>query len=136
MANDRTDLAPVQGLRDTVVADIANVADEVGVHSTPDLKGDLVALVETAAFALLGDESALVKAYLHGLADSYTLFAFLRETPDVQRAVVKMFSHGELWLDTTVLLPLFAEILLPEDRKAVHAVVLGGRRCGAEAARY
>ena len=35
----------------------------------------------------------------------------LRETPDVQGAVEKMFSHGKIWLDTSIVLPLLAEPL-------------------------
>jgi hypothetical protein len=57
------------------------------------------------------------ESYLRTLADSYTLMAFLRETPDVQSAVSKMFSHGELWLDTTVILPLFAETLVDTENQ-------------------
>lgn len=54
-----------------------------------------------------------VSSYLRKLSDAYTLRAFLRQTPDVQQAVRKMFSVGEIWLDTTVILPLFGEGLLP-----------------------
>lgn len=47
---------------------------------------------------------------LVALASAY-VFGFLRETPDVQAAVRKMFSEGEIWLDragqvTDPLLPL------------------------------
>jgi len=62
------------------------------------------------------------------IADSYTLFGFLRQTPDVQSAVSKMFSHGDLWLDTTLLLPLFAETLLSPDRRQYSQLLLGARR--------
>jgi len=50
-----------------------------------------------------------VEKYLRDIADAYTLLAFLRETPDVQQAVRKMFSSGEIWLDTSIVLPLLAE---------------------------
>lgn len=59
--------------------------------------------------------SPTISKHLRSLADSYTLFAFLRETPDIQSAVQKMFSSGEIWLDTSILLPLFAEDLLEDD---------------------
>jgi hypothetical protein len=59
--------------------------------------------------------------YLRGLIDSYTLLAFLRATPDVQSVVQKMFSDGEIWLDTNVLLPLFAEQLFDDEvRQYTH----------------
>ncbi|MEW6466033.1 MAG: hypothetical protein AB1434_09055 [Pseudomonadota bacterium] len=41
--------------------------------------------------------------------------AFLKQTPDVQGAVEKMFSHGSLWLDATVILPLIADTLAASD---------------------
>ena len=41
--------------------------------------------------------------------------AFLRQTPDVQSAIGKIFSHGEIWLDASAILPMLAEDLL-DDR--------------------
>src|SRR5208283_5393757 len=56
--------------------------------------------------------------YMRRLADSYTLFAFLQETPDVQSAVRKLFAEGDVWLDATVVLPILAEDLIePEARR-------------------
>ena len=60
---------------------------------------------------LLSEGSSSTQSYLQRLSNSYTLFAFLKETPDVQSATKKLFSHGVVWLDTTVLLPFFAEHL-------------------------
>ena len=75
------------------------------------------ALVEPRVVAgvvtsLMIDPPEEVRGYLRSLADTYTLFAFMRETPDVQSAVVKIFSEGDIWLDASVVLPLFAEDLL------------------------
>lgn len=53
--------------------------------------------------------------YIKISSDAYTLLAFLAETPDVQAATKKLFGSGEIWLDTTVLLPLFAECVLPAN---------------------
>ncbi|MBB5982446.1 hypothetical protein [Kribbella solani] len=72
---------------------------------------------------VLDQPSESTQRHLRRLADAYTLFAFLRETPDVQKVVVKIFSEGDLWLDTTVILPLLAETLLL-DRQARHYTVL------------
>ena len=69
-------------------------------------------VVAAAVISLMIDPPDDVRAYLRGLADTYTLFAFMRETPDVQSAVVKIFAHGDIWLDASVVLPLFAEDLL------------------------
>lgn len=56
-----------------------------------------------------------VQSYLRTLADSYTLFAFLRETPDIQAVVAKMFSYGDIWLDASTVLPALAETLFDAD---------------------
>ncbi|WP_125591981.1 hypothetical protein [Amycolatopsis balhimycina] len=71
-----------------------------------------------------------VRAYLRSLADTYTLFSFMRETPDVQSAVVKIFAEGDIWLDTSVVLPLFAEELLEDDQRAHSELLAAARECG------
>ncbi|MFI6800550.1 hypothetical protein [Streptosporangium canum] len=71
-----------------------------------------------------------VRKYLKGLADTYTLFAFMRETPDVQSAVVKIFSDGDIWLDTSVVLPMFAETLLDEPARSHTHLIEAAEECG------
>lgn len=56
-------------------------------------------------------------AYLRLLLESYTLFAFLAATPDVQKATRNMFGSGEIWLDTSVLLPILAETAMPDSKR-------------------
>jgi len=74
-------------------------------------------LVATAVQTLLAEPTDSTHLYLRRLANSYTLLSFLNQTPDVQSATRKLFSHGTIWVDTTVLLPLFAE-QLEEDESA------------------
>ncbi|GAB3133330.1 hypothetical protein GCM10027258_02270 [Amycolatopsis stemonae] len=71
-----------------------------------------------------------VRVYLRSLADTYTLFSFMRETPDVQSAVVKIFAEGDIWLDSSVVLPLFAEELLEEDQRAHSELLAAAKECG------
>lgn len=68
--------------------------------------------------------SPSTQRHLRRLADAYTLFAFLREAPDVQRVVIQLFADGDLWLDTTVVLPLLAETLLLERAERHYTVLL------------
>ncbi|MET9177908.1 hypothetical protein ABZX88_06725 [Kitasatospora aureofaciens] len=68
--------------------------------------------VARALMEVLTDPSEKVQGHLRRLADGYTLFAFMRQTPDVQKVVVNLFSEGDFWLDTSVILPLIAETLL------------------------
>jgi hypothetical protein len=83
--------------------------------------------------ALTSDDAA-IQTYLRSLSDSYTLLAFLNQTPDVQGVVEKMFSHGQLWLDTTVLLPLLTDTLFDEPdevgrfTRMINAAISAGLR--------
>ncbi len=53
--------------------------------------------------------------YLRRLSNSYTLLSFLNQTPDVKAATKKLFSHGTIWVDTSVILPLISEQLIEEE---------------------
>jgi hypothetical protein len=61
-----------------------------------------------------------IHSYLRSLADCYTLLAFLRLTPDVQSAVGKLFAQATIWIDTNVILPLFADTLNSDDGDVAH----------------
>lgn len=72
--------------------------------------------VATAAIRdVLAAPSIALNAHLRRLSDSYTLFAFLRQTPDVQKVVLTVFAEGSIWMDTSAILPLIAETLLEEE---------------------
>jgi hypothetical protein len=100
-------------VKDVVLKDYAEHADDA-----PRIDETVAVVTE-----ILERPSKATQSYLRSIADSYTLLAFLRETPDVQSAVVKMFSHGEIWLDTTIVLPLFAEVLADESARRFTAVI-------------
>lgn len=94
------------------------VIRDIGENPDSDKIGaNLVDLVVNVIKEIAMFPSEAIQHYLRSLSDAYTLLAFLRETPDVQSVITKMFSQGEIWLDTSVVLPLFAEDLLePENR--------------------
>jgi len=71
---------------------------------------------------LMTSASDAAREYLRLLSDSYTLFAFLEEMPDVQKATKKLFTQGEIWLDTSILLPIFAEQAFPETLRPFTAM--------------
>lgn len=79
---------------------------------------------------ILLQPSEAIASYLRDISDAYTLFAFLRQTPDVQSAVTKMFSEGEIWLDTSLLLPWFAEDLLPQGKRKFRRMLSIARDVG------
>jgi hypothetical protein len=111
-------------IRQKVVADVGSHPDHHG------LKGDLVPLLTASVNRLLRAPGADVAQHIRSLADTYTLFAFLRETPDVQSAVRKMFSHGEVWLDTNIVLSLLAETLVPEENRTFSRLATAATESG------
>jgi len=105
-------------------SDLASNAD------TTSLRGAVVPLVTQTVERVLLSSTDVVRSYLRSIGDAYTLLAFLRETPNVQSAVSKLFAHGDFWLDTSVILPLMAEDLLaPSERsntRLLRAVIAAG----------
>lgn len=92
-------------VEDLVIGLIADDPVDAPDHTNP------VDLLARALRRILTSPSEPVQRRLRSLSDAYTLLAFLQLAPDVQSATRKMFSHGVVWLDTTVLLPVFAEQL-------------------------
>jgi hypothetical protein len=104
-----------------VAIDIARQG--VGVTGRPPTE-ILLSVMNT----LIATPSDATSAYLRLLLESYTLFAFLAATPDVQKVTRAMFGGGEIWLDTSVLLPVFAETAMPEGKKPFTEMFNQARR--------
>ncbi|WP_139200830.1 hypothetical protein [Curtobacterium sp. MMLR14_010] len=86
----------------------------------------LVNLNELTAIvlAVLRTANVAVRRHLARLGDAYTLFAFLRQTPDVQKVVVEIFSEGDIWLDTSVVLPLIGETLIDDPSRREFTLLM------------
>jgi len=108
----------LEDIRSLVIRDVGEHLDK------PRLKGDVVSLTTGVVVDLLTEPGTTVQSYLRSISDSYTLLAFLQQTPDVQGAVTKMFSYGEIWLDSSILLPLFAERLADESQRRFTQTVM------------
>ena len=115
-----------EALRDLVVADMAARPDDIKLGPA------IVPLVDGSVEEALAAPSPQTQGYLRSLADSYTLFAFLRETPDVQSAISKIFSHGDIWMDAMIVLPLVAEELLDQPERRFWHVIQAARESGLE----
>lgn len=102
----------VSNVKDFVAKDYTNFPDRLKIGA------EGVRCVEASAMELLRSPPEVVQHYLRRVADSYTLFGFLKVAPDVQAVVKKVFAYGTLWLDTSIILPLMVEsLLLPEERR-------------------
>jgi hypothetical protein len=124
---DNIDRIGFEHLMDIVLQDLSSDRPKGNIsHNMPSI---IVTIVRN----LLVQTKRSTQLYLRRLADSYTLFTFLKETPDVQTATRKLFSHGTVWLDTTVLLPLFAEQLKEdEEQRRFTRLLLLSRDAGIE----
>lgn len=90
-------------------------------------------IIASALDQTVRSKNESVRKHIKTLSDTYTLFAFLRETSDVQKATKKIFSHGKIWLDTTLILPLLADSLRSEDNdKRFSLIVREMIACGLE----
>lgn len=100
------------------------VREDVAAHpDTSSLRENLPLLIGDTVERMLLYPGEASQRYLRALSEAYTLLAFLRETPNVQSAVNKLFSHGEFWLDTSAVMPVMVEELLdPEERRYTHLV--------------
>lgn len=110
------------GNGETVQLDSAVLLEEVRSASKPSRLSDQQ--VAAAILDVLDSPSPEMSAYLRRLSDAYTLFAFLRQTPDVQKVVLTVFSEGNIWLDTSAILPLIGETLIDDPEKRHYTQLL------------
>lgn len=89
-----------------------------------------VRAVRLAVVEILQRSGPQVHRYLREIADGYTLLGFLRAVPDVQKVVQKIFSEGEIWIDTSVLLPVLAETLLNENEQIASRLLRTAKDVG------
>lgn len=114
-------------LKDIIFEEIKeNPGNQDYMAHFPDIALNVIARV-------LSSKSISIKTHLKKISDIYTLFSFLRETPDIQKATKKIFGHSKLWLDTTIVLPLLVDSLKPdgEDRKYTE-IILALKNSGVE----
>lgn len=123
---DRVSEFALDHLQELILRDLNTFPPKKGAH-----EGDPQVLHGIIS-GVLNDTAAPVYRYLKGLADAYTLMAFLSSTPDVQTAVHKIFSHGEIWLDTTIILPMLAEELLDDNQGRIQRILAMTRQAGID----
>lgn len=109
-----------------VTQDFNAVKDDTGL-------GALAFQVTRAAVVdILAGTNINAQEFLRGQANAYMLFYFLRATPDVQTTIKKIFGDGFIWLDTTVILPILAETLVPEDERRISNLLKAAHAAGIQ----
>ena len=75
-----------------------------------------------AVLEVIASPSEQTHRHLVRVLDAYTLMAFLQQTPDVQKALSRVFDNAQVWLDTSAVLPLIAETLIddPSERSQTN----------------
>ncbi|WPN49112.1 hypothetical protein [Pseudomonas sp. P8_241] len=109
VVNDQISVADPNLLRNIIFQDINDFPSiDASIIHLPDIALNVVARV-------MSSEKVSVRRHLKKISDTYTLYSFLKETPDVQKATKKIFGYGKIWLDTTIVLPLLAEAFKKDD---------------------
>ena len=98
---------------------------------TSSIRDNVGSLVSQTIERTLITHSESAQKFLRAVVDGYTLFAFMRETPNMQSAVTKLFSQGEFWVDTTAVLPMMAERLAPESARSYTHIIQAAISAGA-----
>ncbi|HXM32948.1 MAG TPA: hypothetical protein VN921_04785 [Chthoniobacterales bacterium] len=109
-----------------VTNDFANEPDSTALGQ------EAVSAVRLTLDEVLQRSRPSIQRFLREISDGYTLFGFLRAVPDVQKAVQKIFRSGQIWLDTSVILPVMAETLLPAEEQAVSRLLRAATQAGVE----
>jgi hypothetical protein len=106
------------------------IREDLAAHKVGNKCANAEPEISASVREIIKAPSATIQRYVRGIADAYTLLAFLHETPDVQSVTAKMFSHGEIWLDTTLLLPIFAETLVDAENRVFTNMLKAARESG------
>ena len=128
LANNQLSIIGVEDLRRSV----EYVIDQLGKNRRGKERGEVVRVILSSVRDLFAEPSRSVQSHLRTKADAYTLFSFLGRTPDIQRAISKMFSHGTIWLDTTIVLPLLAEELILDGHRRFSNMLKAATAAGLE----
>lgn len=105
-------------LKDIIFNDLNdNPSKNKYVKIFPDIAINVVTRV-------LSSNKESINKHLKKVSDTYTLFSFLRETPDIQKVTKKIFNHAKIWLDTTVILPLLAETFTEDEHRKKFTTII------------
>lgn len=80
--------------------------------------------------SLLTHPGPAATRFLKQTAETYTLLSVLNQAHDVQEVVKKLFSTGDVWLDTSILLPIIAEDLRPDEERPIRQALQAARAAG------
>ena len=92
--------------------------DRNAFRSVDKIKDDaLIDFLSAVVENLVQQPSPLILERLRAEADAYYLLFARKETPDVQTALSKLFRDAIVLIDTSVIIPAAAEILLPREEQ-------------------
>lgn len=119
VVNDQVAVADPNLLNNTIFQDINTFPSNASyMPHLPDIALNVVSRI-------LSSDKPSVRVHLKKISDTYTLYSFLQETADVQKVTKKIFSHGKIWLDTTIILPLLAETFKNNESEKKYSKTIG-----------
>ena len=71
-----------------------------------------------------------LRIHLQRYADAYLLLFFLRENPDIQKVMAKVFQMGVLLVDTSFIVPALAETALPTEQQRLTGLLKAAKAAG------
>lgn len=100
------------------------IANEVAKNNFYIENIDVIEKIYTVIKIILNnhDENDTINKYLRYLSNSYILYLFLNKTESIKTLTSKLFTKGNIWIDTTVLLPLLSEKFLSEDMQRMTQI--------------
>lgn len=101
------------------------------LHSLKNLGDErFLDIVPLAIDDVLTTPTAVSRSYLQRLADASLLMFFLRENPDIQKTIGKVFQTGVLLIDASYVVPCLAETVLREPQRRFTSLLDAAKAFG------
>jgi hypothetical protein len=111
---------------------VRQVASRYLAEHAVGASADEIEMLNDVVVSVLRSPEPSTQHWLRSVSDTYTLFSFLIQAPDVQRVARRIFSHGVLFVDTTVLLPALLEQLDAPGQRIVTKLLSAAVGAGIE----
>lgn len=91
---------------------------------------DTVDTIYNIIVHILTNHTNIFNKYLRYISNSYLLYLFLNKTENIKDITKKIFNKGNIWIDTSVILPLFSEKFEDDEDKKITTILKYCRASG------
>lgn len=99
------------------------VKREVISNSFAYKKIDPVDTIYNIIVYILTNHTSTFNAYLRYISNSYLLYLFLNRTENIKEITRNIFNKGNIWIDTSVILPLLSEKFEEEGNRKITNIL-------------